>query len=246
MKRRRITIVVVGGVLAVVALGMLAAFSPDLYEVEDKGRHLLPWPSGKVYKVEVLGQVTIYADEESRPHVDFVSGLMLISAGVASLVLGLVLRALDGASRPQLVRFYLFTFAGAGFLGLDEMFGIHETIGANLRFLAGLGGVDKADDVIFGAYALPAFAYVVAFRNILVSQRRALILFGVALVLFLVSAATDVDVFEVGFGVEDAIEVLSTVCLVAGLGSLAVRHVSAAIETRPPERRPAAVGSEIV
>jgi hypothetical protein len=242
MKRGRI--VVVGVVLALVALGVLGAFGPELYEVEEKGRDLLPWPSGKVYRVEVLGQFTIYADEESRVGADFVSGLILISTGVASLVVGLLLRALDGAG--SLVRFYLFTFAGAGFLGLDEMFGIHETLGANLRFLAGLGGVDKADDVIFGAYALPALAYVVAFRSVLLSQRRALILFGLGLALFLVSAATDVDVFEVGYGVEDAIEVVSTVCVLAGLSSLAVQHVSAAIETRRPERRPAAVGSEIV
>jgi hypothetical protein len=196
--------------------------------------------------VEVLGQVTIYADEESRTNVDFVSGLILISAGVASLVVGLVLRAYDGASRPQLVRFYLFTFAGAAFLGLDEMLGVHETIGANLGFLADLPGVEKADDLIFASYVVPALAYLVAFRNVFLSSRRALTLFGLALGLFFVSAATDIDVVEVGYGVEDAIEVLSSVCIVAGLSSLAVEHVSAAIETGLPERRPSTVGSEIV
>ena len=63
--RRLLIGVLVAG--AVAAAAFLATSYSSLYEVKEEGRNLLPYESGEVYKVEVLGGVTLYADGESRP-----------------------------------------------------------------------------------------------------------------------------------------------------------------------------------
>jgi hypothetical protein len=225
------TALIATAVVALVAAGLLVASVRSLYEVEDKGRDLLPYKAGKVYKIRVLDSFTMYADGESKLEVDTIEGILLVSIATAALIAFLLLRA--AAADPKRRRFYLVVFIGIGFLALDELFSIHETIGHNLRFLADLPGVERPDDVVFASYGIPAVAFLIYFRDVLLSSRRGVILIGLGVALFGLSAVSDIAAapFEDAFSLEEgsfeeAVELLGVISLTAGFATLIVEHLS--------------------
>jgi hypothetical protein len=231
-------------VVALVAAGVLAASARSLYEVEAKGRNLLPYDAGRVYKVRVFDSFTMYADGESKIEADTIEGILLVSTATAALIAFLLLRAW-GASRRQL-RFYLITFLGIGYLALDELFSIHETIGHNMRFLGDLPGVERPDDVIFASYGIPALAFLLYFRDVFLGSRRGMILIGLGVALFGLSAVSDIAAapFEEAFSLEEgsfeeAVELLGVISLTAGFATLIGEHLSQGLGL---PRRPAEPG----
>jgi hypothetical protein len=197
---------------------VLAVLAPSLYEVQDKGRGpgIVPYGgTGEIYKIRVLDSVTLYADSESRPIPDKLSSSALVAAATVMLMTALLLAA-AGAER-RLRRFYGFAAAGLAFLAIDELFAIHETAGHNLRFLAQLPGVERPDDVVFMLMGLAAVAFAWAYRDILLAHHRATQVLSAGAALFAIAALGDV----VGSGLEEPAEVLSGVCLLAGLVMMA-------------------------
>ncbi len=201
-------------VIAAVALAALVSLAPSLYDVVDKGKGppIVPYEgSGVVYKVRVLDQFTVYADEESRPTPDKLSTIGLVAAASMSLMTLLLLRAAGADARWR--RFYAFATAGLAYLAADELFAFHETLGHNLQFLADLPGVERPDDVVFLSYGVPLAIFAWAFRDILLSNKRAVQLFAVGTCFFAVSAAADLA----GVGIDEPAEVVASICLAAGL-----------------------------
>jgi hypothetical protein len=231
LRLNRRTALIAIAVVALVAAGVLAASARSLYEVEDKGRNLLPYDAGRVYKVRVFDSFTMYADGESKVEADTIEGILLVATATAALIAFLLLRAAGGDR--QRLRFYLLAFLGIGFLALDELFSIHETIGHNMRFLRDLPGVERPDDVIFASYGIPALAFLIYFRDVFLASRRATILIGLGVALFGLSAVSDIAAapFEEAFSLEEgsfeeAVELLGVISIAAGFGALISEHLS--------------------
>jgi hypothetical protein len=243
--RRRL---VVAAAVALLALAALVSVAPSLYDVVAKGKGppVVPYEgAGLVYKVRVLDLFTIYADAESRPTPDKLSSTALIAAASMLLMTLLLLRAAGAEARRQ--RFYALATAGLAFLAADELFAFHETIGHNLQFLADLPGVERPDDIVFLSYGLPLVLFAWAFRDILLSNRRAVQLFAVGACFFLISALADLG----GVSVDEPAEVVAGICLFSGLALITVEILGQELhldrprsgrftrDTEPQDRAPA-------
>lgn len=220
--------IVIAAIAVVVVVAVVAALAWKSREVIDERSGLLPYTTSKVKEIEVFGGATIYLDQEtSRPDPDVVNAIVLISFGAVSLVIGLILRALRGIlDRPA--RFYCWASAGLAYLGLDELLGGHETLGHNLRFLTHLPGVEAPDDFLVLIYGLAGLVFLFYWRDVLSSSTTAMRFLGVGIAFMGLSVASDV-VFELS--IEDALEIMSAISIVAGLGVLAGSHLSAAIDS---------------
>jgi hypothetical protein len=207
---RRRTLVACAAVGVVVAVAVVSA-APSLYEVVRSGRDLAPYSSTYLYEVRVLDAFTLYATPETRPSLDKLSAVGLVAAGTMVFTALLLLRAARADIRLQ--RFFAFASAGLAFLAADELFGIHELIGHNLRFLADLPGVTRPDDVVFALYALPLAVFAWSFRDVVRPHRTAVRLFGLGLVFFAVAVVGDLR----SSGIDEPAEGLAAACLLAGL-----------------------------
>jgi hypothetical protein len=218
---RRLIIITLA--LAVVAAAALLVTAPSsVYDVKDEGRNLLPYESGEVYKVEVLGSFTVYADGESRPSPSLIQGSLLAVLATAAFMTFFFLRRLG--ARREVVQFYLLASAGLAFLALDELFALHETVGHNLRFLADLPGVKRPDDVLVLLYVIPLAYCAYRFRGVIAESSRALKLFAVGIGFFLLAAIADLTSSRV----EEGLELVSLISVLAGFVTLFLKHVAEA------------------
>ena len=217
-------------VLTLAALGgaaLLLFWASLTYAVVAKGE-LLPWDVGTVYQVEAFHRFTLYADGEARRAPDAVGGLLLAAiAGMSLLVYALLRRSgADALARTR--RCFLALAAGTAYLAVDEMVGLHETVGYNLPALADIPGIDRPDDLIALAYAVPALAFLLVFLDVLLASRRAAAFFALAVFLFLVGAGLDAaDVV-----LEELAEPAATISLLVGFLLLAVDRLAAAYTLR--------------
>lgn len=223
----------VAALVAFALLLALFALAPIFYDVEEKGRDLLPFPTNRVYRVELLHAFSLYVDHESFPDTDLLNGLLLVSLSSVALVVGLLLRRIAPAD-PRVAWFYLILGLCTAWLAFDELFSVHETIGYNLRFLADVPGVEHPDDALFALYAIPALAFFGYFRDIVLSSRPATAAFGLTVGLFAAVALSDV-VLHLSMRTEEAIEVASTVSAFAGVAILAAKHARERLPS-PPQR----------
>lgn len=206
--------------LVVFVLALVLFWAAATYTIVAEGE-LVPWDVGPIYQVEIFGRVTFYADGETARAVDVAAGLLLgATAGAAFLAYVLLLRR-GGPDNGKARLCFLLASLGAGWLAFDEMAGIHETIGFNLPFLADIPGIDHPDDALYLAYAVPALAFLVVFRDILFASRRVGVLFLVAIALFGVGVVFDV----VGRFVEELAEPLAALTLLVAFLLLAVERV---------------------
>ena len=185
------------------------AVTGELYSVVERGRDLLPYPSSKVAKVRIADTATVYIETERPPVADIVNGAAMLAAAALALACYWLLRRIGPADRAVL--FFGLLGAGVGFLALDELFGLHETLGHNMRFLADLPGIDRPDDVILTLYALPAFAFVVAFRDLVLASLRATLLGALALELYVTATIAD----HIRWSIEEEFETLTGVLVLA-------------------------------
>jgi hypothetical protein len=228
---------VVGVVLLVMAILVLLLNS---YEVVDKGR-LLPYTTGEIYEIELFGRFTIYAEPEAKPSLDVFNSYILVSLSSIALLALTFLRVVGVPTRPRLQAFFLVVWLGTGFLAADELLGGHESLGHNLRFLTELPGVHRPDDAIVALYAPAAVAFFVIFRRIILASMGARIGFGVAIVLVVIAAASDL----VGVGqTEELVEALASMSLLAGFMLLTIDELRLAAAARPAgEQRALSPGS---
>ena len=211
-------------------LGVLALLATLLsgagYEVQ--GDAVMPYESGTVKEVRLLGAVTVYVDAESQPTPGILGGLALLMLATAAFMTALVLRMVG--VRRRLVAFYALICAGFGFAAFDELFAMHETLGHNLQFLADIPGVTRPDDVVVALYILPAVAFVYYFRDVVSENRRAVFALAAALVFFALSVAGDIT-GQMKF--EAVMEVLSGLCITAFLPLMIHSHLQRHLRPQP-------------
>jgi F0F1-type ATP synthase assembly protein I len=224
--RRLIVVALVVGLVA--AGAFIVTASKSLYEVEEKGRDLLPYQTGEVYRVKVLDRVTLYADGESQPAPSTIQGTLLAVLATAAFMTFFFLRR--ARARPQVLQFYLVAGAGLAFVAFDELFALHETVGHNIRPLADLPGVERPDDVLVLLYAIPLAYCAYHFRGVIAESRRAMGLFAIGIGLFFVAALADLA----SAPGEEGFELLSVASVLMGLLTLFRQHVA---ETELPYRR---------
>lgn len=191
------------------------------YEVVDKGR-LLPYTTGEIYRIELFGRFTIYAEPEAKPTLDVFNSYILVSLSSIALLALTFLRVVRVPTRPRLQAFFLIVWLGTGFLAADELLGGHESLGHNLRFLAELPGVHRPDDAIVALYVPAAIAFLIVFRRIILASAGARVGFGVAVVLVVLAAVSDV----LGVGqTEELLEALASMSLLAGFMLLTIDEI---------------------
>jgi hypothetical protein len=221
LRSRRLVIpalvLALGGVAAAT---FLVTASSSLYEVEAEGRHLLPYPTGDVYRVRVFDTFTIYADGESRPAPSTIQGPFLVALATAAFMTFFFLQR--ARAHPQVVQFYLVASAGLAVVAFDELLAVHETVGHNMRWLADLPGVQRPDDVLVLLYLIPLAYCAYRFRAVLAESRRALWLLGAGVAFFSLAVLTDLA----SAPLEEGFEFLSVASILAGLVTLFLHHVS--------------------
>jgi hypothetical protein len=227
-----------GLVLAVAAGGLLGALWL-LSGVEDpvvvvREGHLLAHPayaSTPAVELRLFDAWSIHAHPAyaNLLNGDVVVGFLLaVVATIAASGLLVLRAARAGGARLRL--FLGLSALGLAFLAVDELLGLHETLGFNLLFLADLPGVTYADDPLFAAYALAALAFVVAFRDIVTASRAASALFALGIGLVVVAGLLDLSQLTS----DEPFEPVAALLLVAGFARLVSDHVGAAVRPADP------------
>jgi len=194
---------------AALAVALLACVATA--EEVARGGDLLPYESAEVVRLELLGLVTVYVEVEQAGGGDLLNaGLLALVAAVAAVGWSRV----RGERGPARVLGGFALVAGA--LALDEALALHETAGHNLRFLAGLPGIERPDDaiVVFGAVLLTA-AGLACLRTV-ARVRLALALFALAGLAGLAAALGD----PLGFAYEEQLEVAASALALGGTALL--------------------------
>ena len=214
-----------GFLAAVAVLATALVLIGSTYRVVDEGE-LLPYTEGYVYKVELLGSFEVWAEPEVKPKLDVFNSLLLVSISSMALLAAILLQVASPESPRETRRFFLATWVGFGFLALDELLGVHESIGHNLQFLRELPAVERPDDVLTALYAVPAALYLVYFRRTISSSPWALRLLAAALAILVLNV-----VLELGFGEgpEEYLEPFGVLALAGGFLALFVKLLSSAL-----------------
>jgi hypothetical protein len=236
----KLRLAVAAAVVAMVAIGALFLLPSELYEVTDKGRGpgIVPYDSGLMYKLRVFDSVTLYAPDEARPHPDKLTSIVLAAATAMALMTFVLLRAAHAEVRQR--TFFAWATAGLALLTLDETFALHELVGHNLHFLADVPGVERPDDLLFALYPVAVAVFAWHFRDVLLEHAKAVRLFAVGGLFFLLAVAGDLA----GWPVDEVAEPIAGLCLGAGLVLITAEALKRALElgplvapTAPPVRR---------
>ena len=146
---------------------------------------------------------------------------MLLASGFG-LALGTLLWGVGQRVR-RTAHAYLIGGLGLWVLALDELFGVHETLGHNMEFLTVLG-VEEPDDAILMIYPVAIAIYVWKFRDVLLERRRQRTGFLVAGVLVLLAAFSDLLIHPPE-RLEDLVELAAVLVAVFTLGDLVRRDL---------------------
>jgi len=208
-------VLALGLIVIMLAVAALGFFALQDYQVVNKGQ-ILPYTRGHIYEILVFGKYSIFVEPEVYLSSDVFNAIIMLGVAYISLTFGtLVFRR----ERPVVSKEFLF-FASMSvamfYLAADELFGIHESLGHNLRFLAKIPGVSRPDDFIIGMYGVGALIYLYIFRGVFLSARRSFRYFGAALSLFIVAAFLDLTTLRF----EEVVEVAASVLFLSGVLSL--------------------------
>jgi hypothetical protein len=234
------------GLVPLAVLGGAFVLGPELYEVEDKGRGpgIVPYESGLIYRLRLFGELPVYVPEEARPQPDKFTSVALTAMTTMMLMAFILIRA--AAGRVRLRWFFAWGTVGLAALTLDETFALHELLGHNLHVLAGVPGVERPDDLIFALYPVAIGIFAWHFRDELLAQSKAVLLFAIGGLFFMIAVASDLA----GSPADELAEPAAGVCLGAGLvlltadalrrelrlGRVAPLHVAAVRSSRSSQR----------
>jgi hypothetical protein len=159
----------------------------------------------------------VQINAEVWPTADLFSAILLLGVCCFALFAALLLSALRAPTTSHERWFVGLVGAGALYLGLDELFGLHELVGKVVgQERVGGGFFTYVDDVVYAAYVVPVLVFLYCFRDILRRNGRLLGLLGGAAVLYVASIA--IDARALGDRLEDAVELLSAAAIAGALG----------------------------
>ena len=152
---------VAGAIVAAGALVVLAVVAARQAPVLARGE-LLPWFEDYTHVARVrLAGLELYVDTSSG-----LADLMTVLA-LAAVALVFATAAVYARRDPALRRTFAVAALGAVYLSADDLLGVHDTVGHNLGFLAGLPLIDHPDDAVMAFYGLVAAAFAWSRRALL-------------------------------------------------------------------------------
>ena len=230
--RRRPLLLLLAAAGAIGVMGLAYRVATTL-EVVRKGE-LFSYTDGTIYEVRLLDKVTVYVEPSVRPSDDLLNAYLLASLSSIALFALLLVHGRKVTTGLRVRAFFLLTALGAGYLAADELFGFHESIGHNMRFLADLPGSEQPDGAILVAYLIPVGAYLFVFRNLFLASRTGLrlILFGLAFGVL----ASGLD-FLGGSG-EELAEVMTSASVLAAFVVVTAEQVHGSLKGPSAARRP--------
>ena len=182
--------------------------------------NILPYTTGYIYELQILGKYRFYVEPEVRLTSDVVNAIILLGIAYISVTFASIVHALEGPGISSRLQFFVTMSVGTFYLAADELFGIHESLGHNMQFLLEIPGVHRPDDLIIAAYTIPALAFLYYFRSILLKARRPLLFFSAAVLLFVMAAIAD----SAASGIEEIAEIFVGILLLSGTISLGWRQ----------------------
>ncbi len=216
--------VIVVGILIILGI-LFVNMLLNNYEVIDKGK-LLEYTSGIIYKVRFFDSYTIFIEPEHRLEGDVFNTFLMVGIAFISLTYAfLIARIKRDGVRERSFFMYITLFVGMLFLSADEFFGIHESIGHNMQFLASLPFVKRPDDFIILSYSVPVAAFLYFFRKELASNIATLRAMMGVIVFFLLASVSDVLTLPI----EEAAEFGASVCLIVAILFLGSTHIEQAV-----------------
>jgi hypothetical protein len=202
---------VVISIVAILLFGLIA-WAAASAEVVERGLRLED--GTPVVRIRFFDLFTMKALSESKPSSDDANSLLLAMLSGVSL-LAAVLVARSGRASGRLRYFFPVAFLGFGWLSVDELLELNESVGSNLSWGDHL-------DVI--SYAPLALIFLWFFRDIVLSSRTALWLCAAAVALAVASAG--LDALQTGTGPEEKMEALASLVLVAAFIVLSIEQLS--------------------
>jgi hypothetical protein len=156
-------------------------------------------------------------------YVDTSSGFSdLVTASAFAFIAAGALAGARAIADPRVRQTFVVAGLGIAYLGADDLLAIHETVGHNLSFLAGLPAVDHPDDVIVGLYGLVLCAFAWRHRDLLTGP--ALRPFLVAVVCGGAAVLHDITALNLRL-LEESLEVAAACALVAAGVLVAREHM---------------------
>jgi hypothetical protein len=160
-------------------------------------------------KIRIAERFSATVHRDSFPDPDFLNGLLLaVGCGLATMAALLVWGGLLGGG--ELRQFFLVSAVGLAVLAVEETFELSETVAYRL-------GVDaRRTDLLF---PLIAAVFLIAYRRVLRTSRRAMAIGGIGAAVFLVALFLD-DAFPRAGRAEDPLESVATLLLLSAYGIL--------------------------
>jgi hypothetical protein len=214
------------GLTLVVGLALLGETLLGGAETLASGR-LLEFTDATVSKVRVADSVTLYVEPATAPTWDLVHGMILFAVACFALLTAVLLRSARGGRRAM--RFFAIASVGAGWLALDELFGLHEAISHNAVLALGWNVSFSPDAILLAAYVLGAAVLAHRYRDVLLDDRGSRSLFEAGAVVYVSVVVLDAAGY---FPLEEVLELAAGLLIVAGFGRLAVRHAVGALTDR--------------
>jgi hypothetical protein len=200
--------------VAVALLALLVLWIYFNFEIVNKGR-ILPYTDHYIYDISIAGKFNFYFQPELRLSDDIINSVILLGASYVSMTFAVILIN-GGKSSRHVIRFLLLLSLALFYIAADESFGLHESLGHNMQFLAKIPGMSHPDDFIVIVYGLIFVSFLYYFRSVYMNKRRPLIYFGSAVGLAVLAAISD----AIDFPLEEVVEIGVAVCLLIGTMSL--------------------------
>ena len=161
----------------------------------------------------------VYLSPDVRPTMSLGTAMVLIVvAGMSSIAARVSGPTPEDARRH---RFFLLSAAGAAFLGLDDLLGIHESIGLTLHhWVDAAPRPERVGHVVLGLYAVVACVAFWSFRDLLRASPRAQVLFAVAAGSSVAGAALDTAVLDAPHVVTHPLQITAAIGLLLGYWTL--------------------------
>jgi len=173
-----VSLVVIALVLITIILGLMQLLVRN-YEILEKGQ-LLPYSKGTITKVQFFHRWTLYTEFEHLPNADILSAFLFCASGWTALIFSALGKFWGQKGKGHITSFFFWLGVLLTWLAADEFFGLHETIGHNMQWLKALPGIKAPDDAIILFYGLCAAIGLFIFRRIVLADRLAFILWGIA------------------------------------------------------------------
>lgn len=202
---------VVISIVAILLLGLIAWAAASAEVVE---RGLRSEDGTPLVRIRFFGLFTMKAETASKPDSDIANSLLLAMLSGISLLAAVLMHRFGGGV-ARLRYFFPVAFLGFGWLALDEILELNESVSQNFSW------GDHLDAITYVPLAL---IFLWFFRDILLSSRTALWLCAAAVAL--AAASTGLDALHTGTGPEEKMEPLASLLLVAAFVVLSVEQLS--------------------